>query len=90
MVTLRADELAELTPEEKRIHFENEAKNVFGHDYKRDKHGRPIEQGIGSAQQVTEAHLQALAKAEGQEVADRARADAIKRGTLVGKRNDAF
>jgi hypothetical protein len=87
MVTLRADELAELTPEEKRIHFENETKAVFGDNYRRDpKTGRPIEQGLGSAQQITEQHLQALAKAEGQEVADRARADAIKRGTLVRPR----
>jgi hypothetical protein len=32
-------------------HFENETRNVFGHDYKRDKNGRPIEVGIGSPAQ---------------------------------------
>jgi hypothetical protein len=87
---LTREELSEMTAEERKIHFENERKNVFGHDYKTDKHGRPVEQGFGSPQQVTEQHLQALAKAEGQEVADKARAEAMKRGAFPPKHNEAF
>jgi hypothetical protein len=41
---------------------EEMAKRVFGHDYRRDKHGNPIEQGIGSASQQTEHHKRYAAK----------------------------
>jgi hypothetical protein len=38
-------------------------RNVFGHDFKRDKNGRPIEQGIGGPMQPNDVnHLAALAK----------------------------
>ncbi len=34
-------------------------KNVFGHDVKHDRHGNPIEQGIGSAAHPTRNSLEA-------------------------------
>jgi hypothetical protein len=82
MVALRQDEWDELTPAEKKQHLEDEAKNVFGHDHKKDRHGKPIEQGIGSPGNLSEQHFAALARAESQEVADKARAAAIKAGTF--------
>ena len=48
MVTLRAEEWEELSPEEKKLHLIQEEKNVFGANVEHDKHGRPIETGIGS------------------------------------------
>jgi hypothetical protein len=59
MVALRREEWDELSPEEKREHLIAEEKNVFGYDFKRDKHGRPIEQGIGSASQPSMNHFRA-------------------------------
>jgi hypothetical protein len=43
-------------------HFENERKAVFGHDYKLDKNGRPIEQGIGSPAQPSANSVAAYEK----------------------------
>jgi hypothetical protein len=40
-------------------YLEEEAKAVFGHDYKRDSEGRPQEQGLGSPQQPTRNSLEA-------------------------------
>jgi hypothetical protein len=39
------------------------ARRVFGHDVKFTPDGRPIEVGIGSAQNQTEQHRAALAQA---------------------------
>jgi hypothetical protein len=36
--------------------------NVFGHDHKTDRHGNPIEQGIGSENNVTANHVMAYEK----------------------------
>jgi hypothetical protein len=80
MVALRADELAEMTPAERKQHAEDEIRNIYGHDVKFDRHGKPIEQGIGSPGNYSENHWQMLAKMEGQEVADRAKAAAVKAG----------
>jgi hypothetical protein len=89
--SLTREELSEMSAEERKLHFENERKNVFGHDYKTDRHGRPIEQGIGSASQPSLNHFQALAAAEGQEVADAEMAKAVKAGTWPPKpRSEAF
>jgi len=61
MVTLTVDELAamqariasgHLPPDALEKHYDNERRQVFGVDVKFDKHGNPIEQGIGSAQQL--------------------------------------
>jgi hypothetical protein len=35
------------------------AQDVFGHNYRRDKDGTPIETGIGSATQPSREHLEA-------------------------------
>jgi hypothetical protein len=40
------------------------AKNVFGHDHKKDRHGAPIEQGLGAKGHETANHFTALKKAE--------------------------
>jgi hypothetical protein len=37
----------------------DEEKAVFGFDFKRDRHGKPIEQGIGSAAQPSENSVKA-------------------------------
>lgn len=36
--------------------------NVFGHDHKTDRHGAPIEQGIGSTSQMTMNSIEAYKK----------------------------
>ena len=41
---------------------EARAQFVFGVDFKRDRHGKPIEQGIGSASQITANHISAYEK----------------------------
>jgi hypothetical protein len=60
VVALRTDELDEmrkaiadgkLPPDALEKYYEEEAKAVFGHNYKTDRDGKPIEQGIGSASQ---------------------------------------
>jgi hypothetical protein len=43
---------------------EIEARYVFGSDYKRDRNGKPIEQGVGSAANPSLNHFMALKKAE--------------------------
>ena len=43
-------------------HLEEVRKNVFGHDHKVDKNGHPIEQGIGSAGNMTQNAIDAYKK----------------------------
>jgi hypothetical protein len=81
MVALRYEELAEMDEDERKFHFENEAKNVFGADYKRDRHGRPVEMGIGSKNQPTINSMGALLAAEGVDAYNRAVAECTKLGT---------
>jgi hypothetical protein len=80
MVTLTPPELQALREEggeaAVKRHFENEKRHVFGHDYKVDKHGKPIEQGIGSPGNESENHYRALEKYEGAAAAAKARAAA--------------
>lgn len=58
------------------------ARRVFGHDHRIDRHGKPIEQGIGSLGHESEHHFIALERASGKEAADIARAkSAAKKGT---------
>jgi hypothetical protein len=80
MTAKTREELEEMTPEERKLHFEAEARNVFGHDYKRDSKGRPIEQGLGSPSQPTRQSMAALRQAEGDDVANAAIETAKKRG----------
>jgi hypothetical protein len=73
-------EFASWSPEERAENRRKAATNVFGADHKVDpKTGQPIEQGIGSPGRETENHFKALEKAEGREVADKARAEAAAR-----------
>jgi hypothetical protein len=69
MVTLTNDEIfemrqkiaaGELPADAEARHFENEAKNVFGADARKDRNGRYIEQGIGSAQNITRNSIEAF------------------------------
>jgi hypothetical protein len=65
-------------------HREAVRKNIFGFDHKTDKHGEPIEQGMGAKGHETANHFAALKKAEamGAElpgVYDKAIADIWKR-----------
>jgi hypothetical protein len=57
-----AEELAEMTPQQKVELSKAMEDAVFGVGCPRDRHGRPIEQGIGSASQSSSHHLAALAK----------------------------
>lgn len=47
--------------------------DVFGHDYALDARGTPIEKGIGSSQQLTVQHKQALERAAGARAAMRSK-----------------
>jgi hypothetical protein len=85
MVALRRDELAEMSPEERKYHFEQEAKNVFGHDAKKDRHGKYIEQGVGSKQQPTSQSMAALLQHEGVDAHQRAIDEATRAGTWPPK-----
>lgn len=57
-------------------------KHVFGHDYKKDARGRPLEQGRGSdasfanpkCDDSTEAHCLAIEKNKGADAAEKERA----------------
>ena len=78
MTTLSPEEWAILSPEQRTEHKKAELLNVFGHDVKFDRNGKPIEQGLGSASNPTVQHFQALERAEGKAAADAARAKANK------------
>jgi hypothetical protein len=54
-------------------------KRVFGHDYKTDRNGKPIETGIGAPGNESEHHFAAILKYEGKAAADAARAKAKKK-----------
>jgi hypothetical protein len=70
MVTLTNDELTEmrmkvqsgeLPPDAIKRHYEDERRNVFGHDHK-VRNGKPVEQGYGSAQNQTKNSVEAYKK----------------------------
>jgi hypothetical protein len=52
--------------------------DVFGEGFRRDRFGKPIEQGIGAPGKENEQHFAALEKYEGKAAADAARAKAKK------------
>ena len=63
MAQMKADIEAGLLPSNAITqYFEDEARNVFGNDFKRDRHGKPIEQGIGSASHPTQNHVDAYSQ----------------------------
>ena len=55
-------------------------RRVFGTDVKYDRHGNPIEQGLGSSQHPTVQSMNVLLSTEGQDAYDRAIAEATKAG----------
>jgi hypothetical protein len=57
-----AEELAEMTSGQRSELRKAMEGAVFGVNCPRDRHGRCIEQGIGSASQSSQHHLDALAK----------------------------
>jgi hypothetical protein len=69
-----AEELASMTPQEIAERKRAMEENVFGANCPRDRHGKPIEQGIGSASQVTSHHLAALAREKAQRDQEKAMA----------------
>ena len=79
MTTKSPDELSIMTPEQIAEYKRAELLNVFGHDVKFDRQGRPIEQGIGSIGNESHNHFLALEKYEGKAAADAARQRANKR-----------
>jgi hypothetical protein len=67
--------------EQLRAEAEQQALNdVFGVGFKRDKHGRPLEQGVGSDSNITEQHIAVVRKYEGESAAQAviARAERLK------------
>jgi hypothetical protein len=54
--------LGRLPPDAIEKYYEDELKNVFGHDVKFDAEGHPIEQGLGSPQQPTRNSVDAYRK----------------------------
>lgn len=48
-------------------HFEAEARNVYGHDAKRDRKGNWIEQGIGAPGRESANHFASIRRYEGKE-----------------------
>jgi hypothetical protein len=51
-----------LPPDAIKQHFLAEKNNVFGYDHKVDRHGKPIEQGVGSAGNQTLNSINAYKK----------------------------
>jgi hypothetical protein len=64
MTTRTPAELAMMSPQEIAAYKEAERKNVFGFDHKTDRHGNPIEQGIGSKGNESVNHFASMRKAE--------------------------
>jgi hypothetical protein len=67
LVTKTQDELNEMRDQIDRgepikQYYADEARNVYGHDFKRDRSGKPIEQGVGSAQNMTRNSIEAFRK----------------------------
>lgn len=61
-VNLSEGELATLTPEEYAAWKANQFTNVYGSNFQRDAHGRPVEAGIGSPGNETANHWAAMRK----------------------------
>ena len=55
-------EAGKLSPDFLERYYAAVANNVFGHDHKTDRHGNPIEQGRGSASNMTQQSVDAYRK----------------------------
>ena len=85
MTTRTQEELALMSPEEIKVYLEEETKAVFGHNYRRDRQGKPIEDGIGSPLNPGPNHYGAIEKYEGAEAAAAARARDAKLRQQAGR-----
>ena len=63
-VELTEGEKALLTPEQLRNWEAEKERQMFGDGFKRDRHGNPIEQGIGSDGHETANHFRAMRESE--------------------------
>lgn len=61
-MNLTRDEMAALSPAELKAHLLKEEETVFGVGFRRDKDGRPVEQGIGAPGRETAQHREQLAR----------------------------
>ena len=70
-ITLTAEELetmrlqietGQLPPDAIAQHFDCVQKNVFGFDFKKDRNGKPIENGLGSARNQTRNSVESYRK----------------------------
>jgi hypothetical protein len=68
------EQIANMTPDVRRLYDEAAAVNVFGVGYQRDASGRPIETGRGSPGNMTASAKAALAKFEAERQAFRIQA----------------
>lgn len=75
MVTKTMEELDAMTPAQKKAHFAEEEKIVFGADFKKVK-GEPVEQGIGSPGHENSNHFAAIRKYEGEDAYKKALVEA--------------
>lgn len=73
------DELDAMTPAERKAYDEQQRLIVFGHDSRKDRHGNPVEQGIGCAGRETANHFQSIRRYEGEESYWNAVAELYKR-----------
>jgi hypothetical protein len=78
MTTKSPDELSIMSPEAIAAWRREEEVNVFGVGFRRDRNGRPIEQGLGSPANPTEQSFRALERSEGAAAAASARQKANK------------
>jgi hypothetical protein len=85
MTTRTNEELALMSPEEIKIYLEEETKAVFGHNYRRDRQGKIIEDGIGSPLNPSENHYRAIEKYEGSEAAAAAKQRDAKLRAQAGR-----
>jgi hypothetical protein len=60
----KAIDIGKSAAEAKAAAEEAERKNVYGFDYKKDRNGEPIQQGIGSRQNPSINHIAAMRKSE--------------------------
>jgi hypothetical protein len=81
MVTLTQEERSGMTVEELKVHQADEELTVFGRNklgepaFKRDRDGKPVEQGVGSPGNEGQNHFASIRKYEGEEAYQKAIAE---------------
>lgn len=59
------DEIDAMSPAELKEYHEQQRLIVYGHDSHKDRHGTPLEQGLGAPGRETANHFQSILKYEG-------------------------